>query len=203
MSADSPNAVRTTMTRHLLAALRALENNDDAGWRANIDELIQWRSTPLVQGLARLARELELAMGGTGSHAGGASLPEACERLEHVVTMTENATMRSLDLVDECSQLLRSLPVPPEPAQRAAMEGIRTRLSELTAAQGYQDLTGQVITRVVALVRAVHAGMDGVTEEPARPLKMPGHGNGPAVTGVDPPGATQSEANQLLSSLGL
>lgn len=194
---------RPAMTQRLLAALSALENDDHAGWRANVDELIEWRSKPLVEGLTRLARELEQAMGTGNGQAGASSLPDACARLEHVVAVTENATMRSLDLVDECNALLRTLPTPADPEQAAAIGGIRARLSELTAAQGYQDLTGQIIVRVVALVRAVHAGLGEVTGEPDQPLKMPGHGHGPAVAGVDAPAASQDEANQLLSSLGL
>lgn len=195
---------RQAITQRLHAALWALENEDHAGWRANVDALIEWRTQPFVQGLARLARELEQAL---GEHASGtpnaASLPDACARLEHVVILTERASMRSLDLVDECGQLLRQLPGPADDAQAAALAGIRSRLSELTAAQGYQDLTGQIILRVVALVRAVHAGLGEVIGESDRPLQLGNRGHGPAVTGLDPAPVSQDDANSLLSSLGL
>ncbi|MDX1549941.1 MAG: chemotaxis protein, partial [Lysobacter spongiicola] len=142
MSAMTPTD-RQAVTKRLHAALWALEQDDHAGWRANVDELIQWRTQPFVQGLTRLARELEQALGeGDGGPHGRASLPEACARLEHVVTLTEGASMRTLDLVDECGELLRKLPVPQDEVQVQALAGIRSRLSELTAAQGYQDLTG-------------------------------------------------------------
>src|SRR5690606_20361238 len=109
----------------------------------------------------------------------------------------------SLDLVDECGQLLRELPVPTNPVHMEALAGIRSRLSELTAAQGYQDLTGQIILRVVALVRAVHVGLGEVVGETDRPLQLGNHGNGPAVAGLDPTPVSQDDANSLLSSLGL
>ncbi len=195
---------RQAVTQRLHAALLALENEDQTGWRANVDALIEWRTQPLVMGLARLARELEQALGETtGAPPNAASLPEACARLEHVVTLTEQASMRSLDLVDECGQLLRQLPVPNNVAEGDAITGIRTRLSELTAAQGYQDLTGQIILRVVALVRAVHIGLGEVTGEVDRPLQLSNRGHGPSVSGLDPAPVSQDDANSLLSSLGL
>jgi chemotaxis protein CheZ len=196
---------RQAITQRLHAALWALENDDHAGWRANVDALIEWRTQPFVQGLAKLARELEQALGDTaGGPANAASLPDACARLEHVVTLTEQASMRSLDLVDECGKLLRQLPVPTVAAEAEAIAGIRSRLSELTAAQGYQDLTGQIILRVVALVRAVHIGLGEVTGEVDRPLQLPNNrGHGPAVGGLDPAPVSQDDANSLLSSLGL
>ena len=206
MSTGLSGEDRKAITRHLHAALWALEHDDQTGWRASIDGLIQWRTQPFMPGLARLARELAEALGEPGTPgAGRASLPEACARLEHVVKLTEEASMRSLDLIDECGTLLRQLPPPADDASAQAQAGIRSRLSELTAAQGYQDLTGQIIERVVALVRAVDEGLGEVIGEPERPLQLPGpsHGHGPAVAGVDPAPVSQDDANQLLSSLGL
>ena len=201
--ASLPPQDRQLITKRLHAALWALEHDDHAGWRANVDELIQWRTQPFVQGLARLARELELALGeneGTG-HPHRGSLPDACARLEHVVTLTETASMRTLDLISECSRLLGELSASDE-AQAEAVAGIRSRLSEMTAAQGYQDLTGQIILRVVELVRAVQTGLGDVVGDSA-PLHLSNRGNGPAVAGLDPKPATQDDANELLSELGL
>ena len=76
---------RQAVISRLHAALWALEHDDPAGWRSNVDALIQWRSQPLVQGLAKLARELEHALGDGAVASSGGSLPEACARLEHVV----------------------------------------------------------------------------------------------------------------------
>jgi len=192
---------RKLITKRLHAALWALEHDDHAGWRANVDELIQWRTQPFVQGLARLAHELELALGEIGDPAHHASLPDACARLEHVVTLTETASMRTLDLIQECSGLLGRLPTD-DAGQAETVAGIRGRLSEMTAAQGYQDLTGQIILRVVELVRAVQAGLGDAVGQ-TQPLQLSNRGHGPAVAGLDPKPATQDDANELLSSLGL
>ncbi|MBW3551035.1 MAG: protein phosphatase CheZ [Proteobacteria bacterium] len=195
---------RQLITKRLHAALWALEHDDHASWRTNVDELIQWRTQPFVQGLAKLARELEQALGDGAGSAHGSSLPDACARLEHVVTLTEGASLRTLDLIDECGALLRQLPPGQDEAQQQALAGIRSRLSEMTAAQGYQDLTGQIILRVVELVRAVHVGLgEYATPQDNKPLQLSTRGHGPAVDGLDPAPATQDDANQLLSSLGL
>lgn len=192
---------RQTVIDCLHAALDALEADDHSAWRTHVDELIQWRTQPLVQGLAKLARELEQAMG-DGSGAGSGSLPEACARLEHVVRMSEDASHHSLDLIQECGALLATLPEAGAEEHAATLLAIRARLSEMTAAQGYQDLTGQIIRRVVELVRAVHAGLGDIADGDA-PLRLSSQGHGPSLAGVDPPAATQDDANQLLSSLGL
>jgi chemotaxis protein CheZ len=206
VSAGARMGDRQTVIDCLHAALDALEADDHSAWRTHVDELIQWRTQPLVQGLAKLARELEQAMG-DGSGAGSGSLPEACARLEHVVRMSEDASHHSLDLIQECGALLATLPEAGPEEHAATLLAIRARLSEMTAAQGYQDLTGQIIRRVVELVRAVHAGLGDMADRDGHDdngrLRLPSHGHGPSLAGVDPPAATQDDANQLLSSLGL
>lgn len=195
---------RQAVIGRLQAALWALEHDDHAAWRANVDELIEWRTQPLVQGFVRLARELSAALGDDGRGASGASLPEACARLEHVVHLTEASSMRTLDLLDECGALLAKLPPAQDETQRDALAGLRSRFSEMSVAQGYQDLTGQIILRVVELVRAVHAGLGDIVGS-AEPLHLgnSNRGHGPAVSGVDAAPATQDNADELLSSLGL
>lgn len=187
----------------LRSALAAVESGDDTRARAAVDDLVQWRTRPLVQGIVRLARELAVALGDDG-RTGAASLPEACSRLEHVVQLTETSSMRTLDLIDECGRLLGQLPAPQDDAQREAIAGLRSRFSEMSVAQGYQDLTGQIILRVVELVRAVHAGLGDIvgTHEPLH-LTSNHRGHGPAVAGVDATPATQDNADELLSALGL
>lgn len=189
---------REALVACLHAALDALEREDDTAWRRNVDELIQWRTQPLVQGLVRLARELETTLGTGG---GNGSLHEACLRLEHVVKVSEEASHHTLDLIQDCRILLGTLGKGGDDAPTLA--AIRSRLSEMTAAQGYQDLTGQIIRRVVELVRAVHEGLGEYADDDARPLQLDPRGHGPSVQGLDGPAATQDDANQLLSSLGL
>lgn len=195
---------RSGVIAHLHHALVALERNDEASWRAHMDALLAWRTQPLVQGLARLARELEQALGETAASGSSGSLPEACARLEHVVALTEAASLRTLDLIEECAAEVRRAD-DADPQRRAeALAGIRTRLSAMTEAQSYQDLTGQIIRRVVGIVREVHAGLHRYVGAAEPPLRLGcTRGEGPAIRGLDPEPATQDDANRLLSELGL
>ena len=181
---------RASLVACLNAALEALEQEDDETWRSSVDELIQWRTRPLVKGLVRLARELEQALG-TG--AGSGSLHEACLRLEHVVKVSEDASHHTLDLIQECGTLLGSLGNADAGAQATVVAAIRSRLSEMTAAQGYQDLTGQIIRRVVDLVRTVDAGLGEYAPGNDRPLQLSSHGHGPSIDGLDAPAASQDD----------
>lgn len=197
---------REDIIRRVRAALWALEHDDQTGFREHLDALVEWRSQPLVQGLVRLARELGQAFGDTA--CGSGSLPEACTRLEHAVQVSEDASHRTMDLIDEIRGLLAHIPTPAGTDAAEAVTGIRARLSEMTAAQGYQDLTGQIIKRVVEIVRCVHTASGGAMPE-AAPLQLPAaasnpsKGFGPSVAGVDAAPAAQDDADDLLSSLGL
>jgi len=110
----------------------------------------------------------------------GHEVPDARKRLTHVVKLTDEAAHRTLDLVELCgplieeasrgsSQLLaaweRADSRNPEAAAmwpgravvflertRTDSSTLRSYLSELLMAQGYQDITGQIIRSVIALV---------------------------------------------------
>lgn len=194
---------REEIIRRVRAALYAIEHGDQATFQGHLDALVGWRNQPLVQGLIRLARELGQAFGVDPAASATSSLPEACARLEHAVKMGEDASHRTMDLIDECRGLLATVPVEAGGAGAEAIAGIRARFSEITAAQGFQDLTGQIIHRVIEIVRAVHT-LEEAAE--ARPLQLPeatSRGFGPSVAGVDAAPATQDNADELLSALGL
>ena len=59
MNQTLANGDRQLVIDRLHDALAALERDDAQAWRSNVDALIEWRTHPLVQGLARLARELD------------------------------------------------------------------------------------------------------------------------------------------------
>jgi chemotaxis protein CheZ len=110
----------------------------------------------------------------------GHEVPDARKRLTHVVKLTDEAAHRTMDLVDGCVPLVdeaargaallletwdsygdRGVAIASLWPERAAMyiertradsEILRTNLSELLMAQGYQDITGQIIRSVIALV---------------------------------------------------
>jgi chemotaxis protein CheZ len=161
-------------------------------------------------------------------------IPDATERLRYVITMTEqaaNATLAAVEdglpltdtlrsgahqlserwerfqsrddlggLGDELTEFLRV-------AQENSKE-LHAKLSEVLLAQSFQDLTGQVIRRVIDLVNDVEQKLvELIRLSGAQASKGPGPRpapRGPAVPGVDDGDVVrgQDEVDDLLSSLG-
>jgi chemotaxis protein CheZ len=124
--------------------------------------------------LARFSAEARL------DKLAGHEVPDARKRLTHVVKLTDEAAHRTMDLVDGCVPLVdeaargsallletwdsygeRDLAIASLWPEQAAMflartrtdsEALRANLSELLMAQGYQDITGQIIRSVISLV---------------------------------------------------
>ncbi len=196
---------KTALVQRLQDALAALESGDEAGLRREIDALAALRTQPMMAGLGRLARELGQALGELPQLPSDAGeLDDACARLDHVVSMTERATHRTLDLAEECRALteqLRSQGLQPD--QDQVLDQLRHNLTEVALTQSYQDLTGQIIRRVVGIVRRVHEGFGALglppPEDDARRTSLAG----PAVNGLDRHAVSQHDADDLLSDLGL
>jgi len=97
------------------------------------------------------------------------------------------------------------------PAARADSELIRRNLADVLLAQGYQDLTGQIIRSVMKLVEELEstlsnlAKLSGDVVEHATLGERSGAGHGPAVPGVTKGevAAAQTEVDALLSGLGM
>lgn len=199
---------RTALIQRLQEALDALERGDESAMRAVIEALASARTRPLVQGLGRLARELSQALGELpqlpGDDAQAAELDDACARLDHVITVTEQATHRTLDLTDQCRDLVEDLRVEGVSGrQDQVLDQIRHNLTEIGLTQSYQDLTGQIIRRVAGIVRKVHEGFDALGLPPKDEAKPDGGLAGPAVEGLDRHAISQDDADDLLADLGL
>lgn len=170
----------------------------------------------------------------------GNEIPDACKRLDYVAKLGEDAAHRTLDLVDnsrrlvdslsECTQGLASarervLQDGNTLAWRSSLAGeveateskikqvsgqLRAHFSEISQAQEYQDLSGQVIRRVTtlvhniegALIKLLRATNDGLKNPTAAPIQtQPGELAGPAVPGLSE-SASQQDADALLAELG-
>ncbi|ODU44847.1 protein phosphatase CheZ [uncultured Aquimonas sp.] len=198
---------------HLMhAALGALEQGDDTLYRSCIESLTQWRSRPIYAAIDRLARELTGALATLPIDArlgalAGEELPDARARLNFVVQTTEEATHRTLDLVEDCRNridLLRSQGL--DSALENELMSVRSNLSSIALAQEYQDLTGQTIKRVVGLVQQVEQAIGKISHALGLPEQRKGSGieaQGPALAGIDTHGVSQVDVDDLLSGLGL
>ncbi|HET9391477.1 MAG TPA: protein phosphatase CheZ [Steroidobacteraceae bacterium] len=97
------------------------------------------------------------------------------------------------------------------PAARSDSELIRRNLSDVLLAQGYQDLTGQIIRSVMKLVAELEstlanlARLSGDMVEHATLGQAEGAGQGPTVPGVTKGevASGQTDVDALLSNLGM
>jgi len=167
-------------------------------------------------------------------------IPDAKERLHYVIRMTEQAANQTLNAVenllpvsvqlneqaaaleDKWSRFLdKEMPyeefkaMSKEIAQyfiqsKSSLDVVQAGLNDILMAQGFQDITGQIIRRVIELVQDLETSMvelirisghktkSAQTEE----HKLPG----PVVPGVDDKAEdvanSQDEVDDLLSSLG-
>jgi chemotaxis protein CheZ len=169
-------------------------------------------------------------------------VPDARHRLDHVLKLTDEAAHRTMDLVeqsgplaertahqaaeilplwqrfrarnmalDEFQSMISQLDVFLE-AARTDMASVRNNLAEVLLAQGYQDLSGQIIRGVMKLVSELELALvelvrlskthgatrRGLSDETRR-------GFGPAIPGIEngPSVSDQEGVDALLSGLGV
>ena len=97
------------------------------------------------------------------------------------------------------------------PAVRSDSEQIRKNLADVLLAQGYQDLTGQIIRSVIKLVVELEEALASLTKlsgdvvEHATLGENPDNGHGPVVPGVTrgDVASGQTDVDELLSGLGM
>ncbi|MBL1277741.1 MAG: protein phosphatase CheZ [Ectothiorhodospiraceae bacterium] len=169
-------------------------------------------------------------------------IPDARSRLKYVIEMTQKSADRSLTAVEntmpKCDALSgriselgeawqnfkrREMSVEQFRELSAKLEtffvdaeqdtsSIRSGLNEIMMAQDFQDLTGQIITRVIELVEEVEGNLielvrltgSKMTNDNEKPKEDAIKAEGPQVPGVgkDNVVSGQDEVDDLLSSLG-
>ncbi|QPK62125.1 protein phosphatase CheZ [Methylomonas sp. LL1] len=226
----------------------ALEKGDEVVADALLDELAGLRETQLFKEIGRLTRQLHDTMVSFSVDAKIAAMtehdiPDAKERLQYVITMTEQAADQTLTAVenllpisqtlnDQVEQLAgkwlrfldREMPLEEFKAMsveisrhfkesKGGLEQVQAGLNDILMAQGFQDITGQIIRRVIELVQELEISMvklisiSGQKTGTGRaggqaPHELPG----PVVPGVDDRdgdvATSQVDVDDLLSSLG-
>jgi len=207
--------------------VEALENNDQEQAAKIIDEMTQIRESELFQQLNVLTTNLHLTL----DEIDGDSLlmqtkhdiPDAAERLEYVIQTTEQASSQTLDAAE---QALQSLEQVTEYLASNDIQKVQTELNKVSEvlthimlAQSYQDLTGQVLNRVILVISSLehsliqliensghdyHAIPDRVINDDEKKSKEM-HGVGPNVTQNSKKDIVESQEDidDLLSDLGI
>jgi len=169
-------------------------------------------------------------------------IPDAKERLHYVITMTEQAADQTLTAVENLLPIShtmneqveklsgkwgrfldREMPLAEFKAMSAEitehfnqskgdLEKVQAGLNDILMAQGFQDITGQIIRRVIELVQELETSMVKLISIAGRKIvaSEAGHDRhelpGPVVPGVDDRAGdvatSQVDVDDLLSSLG-
>jgi chemotaxis protein CheZ len=232
----------------------ALRTEDEKAFFAAVDHIVQMREPRMLGELRKLTGDLQKALERFSIESKLADIaeneiPDARARLNHVISMTDEAAHHTLDLVEQSGPLAertskaastlidmvnayraqttgvqgfegvaRSIdayvPVVRAveaflPTARADSELIRRNLSEVLLAQGYQDLTGQIIRSVMKLVEELETALTDLSRLSGDVVEHASMGEnagqGPAVPGVTKGevASGQTDVDALLSGLGM
>jgi chemotaxis protein CheZ len=211
---------------------RAYAAADMTGFDAALDSALRLRESAVLAGVNRASQSLLAALTHFRSDSrivalAARDIPDARLRLDHVLQMTEDAAHRTLDLIertvplaeatardarklsdtlDECShgQIRQVLA---DVCTNAA--GVRSNLTEVMLAQGFQDLSGQILHGVRKLIGEVETVLDELTRitghtREERSAKGGLELEGPAVAGVTQNAVGgQSDVDDLMAGLGI
>ncbi len=193
---DSPQGdLESTLKLHARQLVDSLEHGNFGEAVQLINDLNKVRDRGLYHEVGKLTRELHNAivnfqLDPRVPHAKEVSqIADATQRLNYVVTMTENAANRTMDLVEESAPLVNDIGSEAQSLgadwgrfmrREMGADGFRElakrielflarserdsaklsgHLNDILLAQDYQDLTGQVIKRVTQLVTEVESNL--------------------------------------------
>ncbi len=225
--------------------VNALENGDSSQADKLIGELAEMSENQMFQEVGKITRRLHDSMNQFGlderiSELADKDIPDAKERLNYVIEMTDEAAHSTLTAVEELLPIAEGLnersnnlleqwnrfqqrEMPYEEFKAVSKEigsffeysastseVISKKLTEILMAQGFQDITGQIIRRVIQLVQDVETNMvelirlsGGMSEGEQKTHKEPELA-GPVVPTIATNDSVknQDDVDDLLSSLG-
>lgn len=222
-----------TRYRGVMARLNhAFAVADEPGFESLIGELYASRDLDMRTGIARLSQSLANALTRFQLESRISSLavreiPDARLRLDHVLKMTEEAVHKTLDLIEQATPLAeataRDAKVLAETLDdrshndirrflgevQTNAERVRLNLSDVMLAQGFQDLTGQILNGVRTLIGEVEVVLDELARMSGIPVSVASRHleagpSGPAVPGVTAGAVTdQQDVDNLIAGLGI
>ncbi|NCN43439.1 MAG: chemotaxis protein CheZ [Piscirickettsiaceae bacterium CG_4_9_14_3_um_filter_43_564] len=154
--------------KQLLSALES-EKYDEAS--DVLDLIVASRNRDLLHQVEEIADNLHETLDGFGEDAKllqhtKQDLPDTTERLQYVIETTEQASNKTLSSAENISALLETLADSIEGAsERKLLEEAKNEITEIMMAQSYQDLTGQVLNRVIMLVGSVEQSLVELIEK--------------------------------------
>jgi chemotaxis protein CheZ len=239
---------KATQLKAARALVIALEADEEKQAQTQLGILAQSQESELFHQVGKLTRELHEALSNFNIDSrlidlAEKEIPNTRERLNYVITTTEEAAHKTLEFIDQSLPLTSKLNRITEefdtswhhfcaeeldtdefrvfkkeiefylPEVKQHSDQIHKNLSEMMLAQGFQDLTGQVISQVISLVEEVENNLVRLVQvssqhlehkqkdiNPVDPIKA----EGPQINTENKPNVVnnQDDVDDLLSSLG-
>lgn len=225
-TAETRNVDRLRFARELVDAL---ESGDTDAENTAVHAILGLHEKRLHTNLSRIASDLREALSASQyddqlSRLALSELPDAQQRLNRVIELTEAAADTSLTAVETALPLAKNIRASLSDADAiingvqsenvlaalvADSEQIEKCLADILMAQGFQDITGQIIRRIVKLVGDLEGclssfAIQGVemAQEDEKNAAL-NAGKGPAVRGIDNALEHQDDVDDLLGQLGI
>ncbi len=219
--------------RQLIDLAEALKEAAEQDDQARAEEVLQKLSAlhdhSLFNELGRLTRDFHENLNEyerehfTGRIA-DKDLPDAGDRLQHVIDLTQDAAHKTLQYIEESQRLVkeilkksneladkafealehaddpqrnadaRKLIVEYQSAMQEDVRKLQESLTEVVMAQEYQDLSGQILRKVMTLVTGLHFSLVALLGEAAHVQK--------SEQTDEKPLTSQDDVDDLLASLG-
>ncbi|QCU90434.1 protein phosphatase CheZ [Thiomicrorhabdus sediminis] len=160
------------------ALLEALQSNQAVEAGQLLDELTQIRESEIYHQVSQLTHDLHETL----DHLEDDQLlmqtkhdiPDAAERLQYVISTTEEASAKTLDKAEEAIQSLEKLEAilaserVNQEEQTDCVALLHQQLTEIMLAQSFQDLTGQVLNRVILVISSLEQSLIELIEKSGR-----------------------------------
>jgi len=206
------------------ALLECLKAGDEAGADELLNDLTQLTQANVIHQVEEITQNLQTTLNSFGEDAEllmqtKHDLPDVSERLEYVIKTTEEASNETLDAAENAIALIQTIQekLTANENIQEDLSKVSSELNQIMSAQSFQDLTGQVLKRIMTLVSSLENSLVGLieqsglsyeaiperseTDKKAAEMK----GIGPNVTAASKKEAatSQEDVDDLLGDLGL
>lgn len=217
MTQASQNNPQLVLAKDLV---KALESGDQATARVLTQQLSAQDDKSIYQEVSSLTRDLHQTLDELDhlpllmqtKH----DIPDAAERLQYVLDTVEEASDKTLTSAENSLALVEQLMGQnPSSEIATALQKLQDELNNIMLAQSFQDLTGQVLNRVILIISSLEqslialiqdAGHDynAIPDKPKSEQELE-KGIGPNVTRESKKDAvaSQDDVDDLLSDLGI
>ncbi len=232
---DGTEKNRNGMTEYLPRLEKLLELAEaghEQAFMAHLDDLTSIREQSLFKDVGRLTRQLHESLMSFQFDSRVAALaasefPDARNRLDHVIELTEQSAHRTMDLVEAAVPVVDELHAQAEAlagqwrdstavssslaeetaefmGSASAQAGtLRRALSDVLIAQNFQDLSGQIIRDIIGLVKEVEETLVNMIRLSGRSADLVEHQSAKNRRQQDTDRArNQDDVDDILSNLG-